>query len=154
MPWTKIEADWQRGLIAATAYAKVHGNLDVKTTLVTDGGFSLGQWLANRRKQALNNQLDPRRLKALKSLDTNWQTARSNSSRWETNYQAARAYAEKHGRLPTRKGSARDPAPEGHDFRRWLVEQRQVARSGRLTPERLAALNTLDPNWQGNAPAR
>jgi hypothetical protein len=151
MPWTVNEADWQKGLVAARAYAQAHGHLKAPTTHLTDDGFPLGQWLATRRKQALNNTLDPQRRQALQKLDPSWQTARTLQNRWDTNFQAARAYAAQHGRLPARKGANRDPAPQGHDFRRWLVQQRQNARSGQLAPERLAALNALDPNWRGTA---
>ncbi|TDC75640.1 DEAD/DEAH box helicase [Actinomadura sp. 7K507] len=149
MPWTVIEAEWQKGLAAARAYTQTHGDLHARTTFVTDDGFPLGRWLYGRRKQAINNTLDPQRLKALEALDPTWQTALSLQSRWDINYQAARRYAEKHGHLPRSRGAARDPAPQGHDFRRWLTQQRQNARRGHLTPERHAALDALDPNWRG-----
>jgi hypothetical protein len=154
MPWSLLDDEWNKGLAAATGYAAAHGDLDAPTQLVTGSGYPLGQWLATRRKQARTGRLIPGRRAQLDALDPNWHTARSRQSRWDANYHAARAYAGLHGHLPTGKGAAASPAPHGHDFRPWLREQRQLARRGKLPPERHIALAALDPNWRGPATPR
>ncbi|WP_433358877.1 Helicase associated domain protein [Streptosporangium sp. CA-115845] len=142
MVWSIIEEELRRGLAAATAYAAEHGNLDVPTMWETPEGFALGQWLATRRK--FPDRLAPQDRAVLDKLDPNWVTARSTKARWNTYFQAARAYVEKHGHLPRKTGH---PVPEGLDFRPWLNRQRQNAREGKLTPGRFGALTALDPGW-------
>ncbi|TDB88845.1 DEAD/DEAH box helicase [Actinomadura sp. KC216] len=148
MPWTLKQEDWRRGLAIATQYVTEHGNLDVPTNGDYDG-FPLGAWLQNHRKQVGTGRLRAERMQALNALDPAWHTRRSTHARWDSKYQAARDYVDKHGHLP-RRGS---PAPEGIDFRKWLVQQRQDARSGRLAADRIAKLDALDPNWRIDARA-
>ena len=146
MVWSLHEDDWRRGLAAAAAYAREHGNLDVSSSFVAKDGFPLGQWIGDRRTRARKGTLSADHKAALDRLDREWDTARSTQARWQAHFDAARAYADRHGRLPRHSS---DAAPEGLDFRKWLRVQRQSAKEGRLRPERRSALDSLDPKWLG-----
>lgn len=55
----------------------------------------------------------------------------------------ARAWAQETGHLCVPKGTHHDDFPLGA----WLIQQRRKAGQGRLSPDTLHALNTIDPWW-------
>lgn len=58
MIWkNKIETAWENGYHEARKYFEKYGNLDVAVSYVTENGFKLGGWIADRREQARANKL-------------------------------------------------------------------------------------------------
>jgi hypothetical protein len=78
MIWDAREDEWQRGIAVARAYREAHGDLDVPQSLVTNDGFKLGRWIANKRTGRTRGTLVANRIAALDALGMVWD-ARTNA---------------------------------------------------------------------------
>ncbi|MFL6072473.1 MAG: Helicase associated domain protein [Mycobacteriales bacterium] len=138
MVWEPHLDAWNDCLAAATEYYQTHGHLKMKPGgHKTPGGRDLGTWIFEQRTRHQAGRLTPSQIAALEAIGMIWRPA--------AYFDAARAYVERHGPLPT--GRPGEAEPSGLDFRPWLEAQRAKAARGRLAPDRIAALNDLDPNW-------
>ncbi|MFG1878025.1 Helicase associated domain protein [Sphaerisporangium sp. NPDC049003] len=137
---------WDARYKAAAAYAKQHGHLPTKPGAQHPApqGDDFRTWLREQRQLARRGTLTPARRAALDQLDPNWASGQSRQSLWDLNFEAALAYVKQHGRLPFGR---KDPVPQGHDFRPWLSQRRQLARANKLAARRRAALDDLDAGW-------
>jgi superfamily II DNA or RNA helicase len=72
MIWNIDEDDWQEGLALARAYRDAHGDLAVPQSFVTDDGFKLGRWIANRRTRRRRGVLSAHRIEELDALGMVW----------------------------------------------------------------------------------
>ncbi|MET8160361.1 Helicase associated domain protein [Sphaerisporangium sp. NPDC005289] len=145
MVWSIFGGDFEQGLAAATAYAQQHGDLDVPSAWITEDDFRLGSWLHSRRHRA--TRLPAEQRQALEALDPHWASRRKKADTWNRYYAAAKTYVDQHQVLPSQVTRNHLPPPEGLDFRDWLRDQRQLARQGKLSRERRAKLEALDPAW-------
>lgn len=131
-------AEWRRGLAAARRYHRTHHHLDIPQTFEDTDNYPLGRWLTWQRHLHTTGALDPARTAALERLGIVWNPHRQ---AWDRGHAHATAWAEQHGHLAAPVDEQHDGFPLG----RWLATQR--SRANQLTPQRAAALNTLDPWW-------
>lgn len=143
MVWEPLEEDWKRGVAAARAYRSANGNLHVPTTLVTEDGFRLGSWIADRRDARKLGRLSDDRIIQLDAVDMVWDT---NEEAWRHALAAARLYFNENGDLNV---SSDFVAYDGFRLGQWLSNRRARRRRGRgnLSAERIAELDELGMVW-------
>ncbi|MGW1887879.1 Helicase associated domain protein [Streptomyces sp. NPDC001970] len=162
---------WRRGIDAALAYARAHGDLRVPYGFAMPdsddwpgglAGFPLGRWIAEARRANGQGRLDEDRIEQLHRLGMVW-------SHFDTAFAeglaAARAWAGEHGHLLAPVDATWDGYPVGV----WLKNQRAAARRADLdtqrreedllpevndkgalaafSDERREALEEIDPSW-------
>ena len=139
--WDPFEDDYQRGLGYLKAYKAEHGDCRVPLRFTTKDGFKLGKWVSRRRNDYKIHRLTLDRIEALNALGFIW-------DQLEDDYQKGlgylKAYKTEHGdcRVPQRfrtKG--------GFQLGTWVTHRRNDYKVGRLTPDRIDALNKLGFIW-------
>jgi Helicase associated domain len=106
----------------------------------------VGSWVSNQRHSYATGRLAPDRVARLEATDGwLWATTRSRRGRpWEQSYNKLRRYIEEHG-------DARVPPDyvdeDGFQLGIWCAGQRTTRREGRLSDDRVAALDALGFVW-------
>ncbi|WP_432976706.1 Helicase associated domain protein [Dactylosporangium sp. CA-233914] len=133
------DAQWRRGLAAATAFHAEHGHLRVPAGHHHDG-LDLHTWLQGRRAEHQGGRLAPDRAAALTALGMIWRFR----AVWAEGLAAVQAFHREHGHLdiPCRT------RVNGVDVGTWLARRRQDARAGRLTPDERAQFDAMGMIWE------
>lgn len=129
------ESRWNAHLERLTAAVEQLGRLPRQCE-------SEGRWLADQREAAKKGKISHERRQKLDALVPGWDTKRDQV--WQARLETAVAFHETSGRMPKR----REPAGQ------WLVDQRQRARKGTLSPERRALLDQQLPGWDARSQGR
>lgn len=137
---------WERCFAEAVAYARAHGNLNVKAGEITGSGFPLGRWLAGlrraRRSESKTTILSDERIRALDDIGMIWNVS---ESAWEAHYAACAEYYRKHGDLAVPAGEV---TADGLKLGRWVRRMRTLHKSGALTAEQIARLDDIGMYWK------
>ncbi|MDT0307285.1 Helicase associated domain protein [Streptomyces sp. DSM 44917] len=136
--WNPLQADRERYMAAARAYARRRGDLDVRTDY-TEGGVKLGAWLLRVRTGGV--KISDEQRAELDGLGMVWDRA---ERRWQEMLAAARAYRERHGNLlvPVDFVVPGDPPLR---LGEWIVNRR--TEEATLPPQRRQALEELGMVW-------
>ena len=94
-----------------------------------------GTWLNNQRQSAKKGKLSEERIKKLEEIDKDWN--KSLEERCEENYEKLKKFYEENGRFPT----------QAEECGTWLNNQRQSAKKGKLSEERIKKLEEIDKDW-------
>ncbi len=137
---------WEQGLRLLTAYAHRTGapNPDsfyIENTEGTEGTFTLGAWAMSRRKQYRLGVLSPGRIAALEAI-RGWEWNPHNAA-WHRMFTHLERAADHHGTVAHITQTA---VIDGVNIGHWVMAQRTRHRQGRLTPDRVDALQAL-PGW-------
>lgn len=144
---------WEKNYLAAKAYYKTHGDLNVKSDYVTEDGVKLGSWLCSIRTYekigARQKYLTPERVKLLDDLGMIWGVT---DYIWERNYEAAAAYYREHGDLDV---PATYRTADGIKLGNWLYrirkerKERGKNQAGKesLTEEQITRLDEIGMVW-------
>ncbi len=151
MRWESVnDVSWERHYAACKAYHAEHGDLNVPGDYVTKDGLTLGKWIISvrnyHRNEIKSNYFTPEREQMLVDLGMIWDT---NDYLWQRNYDAAKAYFDKHGDLEVPKGWIQD----GVKLDNWLHDLRKKYRHdphvrGKLTDEQIAQMDALGMRWE------
>ena len=141
MIWDVREENWQRGIAAASAYHREHGDLRVSARFVTEDGFPLGTWITVRRSRHSQGTLSPERVAALDALDMIWEPY---EDEWGRGLSAARGYRDAHGHIRVPTSFVTD---SGFPLGSWISNRRTDRRANKLAPDRVAALDALGMIW-------
>jgi superfamily II DNA or RNA helicase len=139
MVWDPLEEDFQRNLDALRRYVAREGHARVLHNH-EDEGIRLGGWLGKQRVDYHRGKLTPERIATLNALGMVWDPLEEDFQR---NLDALRRYV-------AREGHARVPhkhEDEGIRLGGWLGKRRVDYHRGKLTPERIAALDALGMVW-------
>lgn len=137
MVWDNVhDIRFERNFREAQKYYEEHGDLNVPATYKTEGGFSLGAWLANLCTR--REMLSPDKIARLNSIGMIWD---KNRDRWYRNFAETEAYYRAHGELPADQKTA-----EGVHLGQWLASQRR--RREKLTEEQQRLLESVGFSWQ------
>ena len=142
--WSLFGEQWANGISAVTAYVAENGHARVPDSYVSLGGHRTGGWVGARRRDYAAGTLSADRIAELEAID-GW-VWNPFDEQWTTGLAAVTAYVTKHGdaRVPTSYVS-----PDGHRTGRWVSGHRNSYVTGRLTPDRIAELESL-PGWVWN----
>ena len=137
----RLEAAWEKGLIAAQKYRSDHGDLLVPVRYRDRNGFGLGEWIVYNRQRYLSGNLTQSRIERLEALGMVWNTS---SDQWEQNYAAAAQYYLEHGDLEV---PIRYETSSGFALGIWLGAQRAAYKAGDLNKDQIDRLNALGMDW-------
>jgi superfamily II DNA or RNA helicase len=145
MIWDAREDRWQRGIKAAQRYRKEHGDLLAPVSFIADDGFRLGTWLFSARQRRKAGSLSTQRIAALDALDMSWNPL---TDSWRQGLLAAESYRAEHGHLRVPNSFV---GADGYRLGIWISERRADRRRGKLSDERIAALDALGMAWNGRS---
>jgi hypothetical protein len=147
---------FERGLAALSLYVSREGHGRVPAHH-REGDLKLGEWLANRRAEALRGDLRPDRLARLRAVlpgfppAPRWSTRRGLRQELTPRFRHALALvasrAARDGLEQLRTGDRED----GLDLYAWVDHQRWARREGRLSPARIAAIQARIPGFPWSA---
>ena len=140
--WNKSRKnDWDECFERASAYYKEHGNLNVPPSYVVDGVW-LNKWL-NEQKLILQGKREGKTLTAaqktkLASIGLTAEEPRD--IRWQQRYAELKHYYDTHGnsKIPTDYTDS-----SGQNLYVWLTNQKQSAKSGRMSDDRKRKLRAV-----------
>jgi superfamily II DNA or RNA helicase len=146
MIWDQIEQFFQDNLAALRAFSEREGHARVPFTH-REGELQLGTWVSNQRKAHKNGQLSPERTAALEALGMIWDPLESD---FQENLAALRSFSEREGHARVPKAHREGELQLGS----WVSHQRIVYKRGKLSPNRIAALEALGMVWGGKKGGR
>ncbi|MEU5090660.1 Helicase associated domain protein [Streptomyces sp. NPDC021356] len=130
-----LSAPRRAGLAAAARYHAEHGHLKVPTNYEDTYGYRLGSFIAGQRAAHRRGTLTADWITELDELGMIWD---ENEAAFEGNMTLIEAFHTEHGHLAI---PAQSPGGQ------FLVDQRGLARKGRLPTTRHTRLTALDPDW-------
>ncbi|MCD8012427.1 MAG: Helicase associated domain protein [Lachnospiraceae bacterium] len=172
MIWGMTDYFWERNYEAAAAYYREHGNLDVSSTYVNADGIKLGSWIYRLRKDRKKHEKDQtgkaaptdkglrtdkesqpgkeplteEQIRRLDAIGMVW--TKTNDSKWERGYRAAKEYAAAHGHLLV---PARYVTEDGFALGRWISKQRSDYQSDKLPSARREKLESIGMVWRADS---
>jgi len=139
--WNPLDEQWSAGVAAVHTYAAVKGHANVPNNYVSPNGYRTGSWVSNRRLNYASGTLSANQIAELEAIP-GWVWSPL-AEMWATGVAAVRGYATEngHARVPRRYVS-----PDGHRTGVWVSARRAEYATGRLTPDRIAELESI-PGW-------
>jgi superfamily II DNA or RNA helicase len=137
--WDPFDDRWEAGLAVCLAWRVEHGSLATVRQDAVFNGFNLGWWLSQKRQDRKKNRLSEDRIAVLDGLGFVWV-----DEWWEEGLAACRAWSEAHGSLAT---VAQNAVFEGFTLGWWLQSRRKEKKQGRLSDDRIDALEELGIVW-------
>jgi superfamily II DNA or RNA helicase len=139
--WDPAGEDFTGGLATLAAFVAENGHARVPKDHVTAEGFDLGKWVLERRSARGRGRLTDEQICALDALGFIWVLRDDNFARGVT---ALEAFIDEHGHT-----DVPDKYVTGEGFRlgNWVRLRRQDRKAGRLSADRIAALDTLGFVW-------
>ena len=138
---TRLSSRWAQGLGALEAFVAARGHTRVPATHRTAEGFPLGFWVATRRQDRQARRLTDEQTAALDALGFAWDPREEDFARGLAEL-GAFVTAHRHAQVSTAHRT-----PDGFALGAWANSRRQDRRAGRLTEERIAALDALGFVW-------
>ncbi|KAL7449292.1 hypothetical protein ACHAWC_001363, partial [Mediolabrus comicus] len=120
------------------AYKKKHGD-----TLVQQRSGPLGHWVNKQKQLRREGKLHKERIRLLNEIGFDWGTEIGPNTPWMDRYDELEEYKEKHGHTIVKQRSG----PLG----RWVDNQRQLRREGKLSDEKIQLLNEIGFVWNVRA---
>lgn len=150
--WEPMDDQFSAGLQALDRFIVDHQHANVPRDYPKVQGIALGRWLHERRQDYKNSRLHEDRIAALNARNISWEPQ---DDRFSAGLQALDRFIEEHQHANVPVGY---PKIQGISLGSWLSSRRQEYKKGRLSEDRIAALNARDPFWttggQGKAPVR
>ena len=147
MAWNAVSAKWERGYAEAAAYYEQYADLEVPTKYITESGLKLGAWISYQKDAYQKGLLSTERIHRLEQIGMNW--GERNYRRWMEQYHAAERYYQVHGDLNV---PANYVTEDGIKLGKWIATLRHARKKQtdvrtKLTPERIAMLDTIGMQW-------
>ena len=139
--WDPYEGDFREGLHALKAFVALHHHARVPPAYRDPDGYPLGSWVSVRRSEYRAGRLVPERAAILQGLP-GW-TWDKRSHNFDRGLEALHTFGRVHGHARVPRGYR---APAGFSLGSWVLQRRRDYRLGRLSPERVAALEAM-PSW-------
>ena len=145
MIWNVPDYLWEQNYMAALAYYRKFGNLEVDSGYISDDGIKLGKWLSLLRTRRNNNSelfnLTAEQIKALDELGMCWEGKRQ--SKWNAAYREAREYYNTYNNLDVPKGYKSE---SGFELGEWIRNQREYG--PRMCEEKRKRLEEIGMIWK------
>lgn len=147
MAWNAVSAKWERGYAEAAAYYEQYADLEVPTKYITESGLKLGVWISYQKDAYQKGLLSTEQIRRLEQIGMNW--GERNYRRWMEQYHAAERYYQVHGDLDV---PANYVTEDGIKLGKWIATLRYARKKQtdvrtKLTPERIAMLDTIGMQW-------
>jgi superfamily II DNA or RNA helicase len=139
--WKPFVDDFDEAYAALEQYVEAHGTARVPPGYRTPDGFWLARWIAKRRTAYHNGRLSAEQVAALERLP-GWSWDPRDDD-FHAGLAAFRDFVAQHGHARVPHGYV---APDGRRLRVWISGRRVDYHAGRLSAERVAALERI-PGW-------
>ncbi|MFE7800385.1 Helicase associated domain protein [Nocardia sp. NPDC057440] len=139
--WDPFTTRWETGIAALHRFRAEHGHLSVAADYRSAEGHRLGEWLVQCRTRQRAGKLSAERVAELEALGVDWDSL---AVKWEAAIVALRAFhtAHGHGNVAVSYVNA-----DGFELGQWLRKRREQYQTGTLPEEHIAALESLDVDW-------
>lgn len=142
--WNRFDAAWNESYGRLVQWAATHGDVKIPRGYRTSTGFEFGQWPAIQRREYRAGTLDPERIALLEALPGwSWNPARDS---FDTGYSYLEAFLKETG---SASPSQSEITHDGYKLGFWVQAQRRGYQLGKLSPERINALEALK-GWTWN----
>ncbi len=146
MIWDQPDYVFERNYAAALEYFHLHGDLNVPVNC-TFQGVKLGIWIRNLRavKKKKNGYatLSQEQIQRLEQIGMCWEDRLT--ALWNQGYAQAKNYYEAQGDLNVLLSYVSET---GYPLGKWLYQQREAFRKGKLPAERVSFLDALEMPWK------
>ena len=151
--WDPNTSAWTQMIDFLRTHHAEHGHIrfpsDTRTPPGVAGrdGVDISDWFTRVRHRRDNGRLSAEHIAELDALGMNWERDADKKAQWWASYDLAVRWHARHGHLrvpTTRRGSSK----ERDALYSWLARQRTAYNNGTLAPDRIAALEKLDIDWQ------
>jgi hypothetical protein len=146
--WDPNEADLQGWLSALKQFAEREGHITVPIGHEESFGgedYNLSTWIRGHRSKYRNGRLSAERVAALEALPGwNWDPREAN---FQNKLGALKQFAQREGHLRIPNGHRELWNGEEVLLRSWCSNLRNIRRAGKISPERIAALEAV-PGWE------
>ena len=143
--WNVIDTAFEEGLAHAREYRLTHDVLDPPRNAVMDDGYQIGKWINSMRQRykrtGHNSPLSDAQIAALDHLNIVWEGTAE--QKWERSYAEAKRYFQLHGHLTV----PHDLVQNGIQLWRFLNNQQNLYRKGRLSAENVRRLEEIGIRW-------
>lgn len=149
MAWDVIDYWWEKNYMAAVEYYKANGNLNIPSSYVNPDGVKLGSWICRLRSLRFGTRncrgLPPtdEQIARLDRIGMLWEPRIAN--KWDTGFNAAKAYAKKHGDLLVPQHYVTE---DGYKLRNWINRQRLLYRTDKIDQVRKQKLDSIGMVWE------
>ena len=131
----KIYKPWEERFSELAVYKEKNGDCNVPKSQ-----GALGRWVDTQRQPRTKGKLSREHAEQLKGIGFNWDTQKkSKDKRWEERFNELAAHKEKNGDC--------NVTPKQGALIRWVYNQRQYFKEGKLSQERTTALDGIGFNW-------
>ena len=149
---------WTRMYKLAENYFRKHGNLEIPQRFKTmngiikdENGYNLGTWINRQRQEYKKGKLSDDRIELLEKIGMRFENV-LNIIFWTKMYLLAETYFKNYGNLEISKKfktlNGIDYDENGYKLGKWLTNQRQAYKKGKLSPERKELLDQIGMVWE------
>ena len=149
---------WTRMYKLAENYFRKHGNLEIPQRFKTmngiikdENGYNLGTWINRQRQEYKKGKLSEDRIELLEKIGMRFENV-LNIIFWTKMYLLAEIYFKNYGNLEISKKfktlNGIDYDENGYKLGKWLTNQRQAYKKGKLSPERKELLDQIGMVWE------
>ncbi len=152
---------WDEYYNLAKAYYEHHGNLEVKSSFMTENGYDyspsgyqLGAWIRMQRQSrngVKSTNISNEKIDLLNAIGMRWENLNP-MDKWMRKFELAKKYYEHHGELEVPKMFATkngyDYDAEGERLDTWISFQKRAYKEGTLTEEQKELLDSIGMRWE------
>jgi len=138
--WNPLDDAWESKFTALQRYARLHGHSSPKTKEVFEG-VRIGEWAQSQRTAYKVDSMPSLRILKLEGLPE-WSWGNTQAAKWNEAFSLLKQFCEREGTSVVAPSVVEDGFPLG----RWVQNQRQMFKQGRLTEPRRTKLEAL-PGW-------
>ncbi|MFI3163507.1 MAG: helicase associated domain-containing protein, partial [Bacillota bacterium] len=142
MVWEPTDT-WLQSYEEAKQYYKIHNNLDIPATFVTQNGTQLGNWYRGIKSAYQQSTLSDERIKLLEQIGMQWSSV--NERVWLTIYEEAKQYYAEHGDLIV---NLKYVTENGTNLGIWVQTQRMNYKKNSLSNTQIQLLEQIGMSWQ------
>jgi len=149
---------WTQMYKLSEVYFKKYGNLEIPQKFKTlnginydEKGHNLGTWIGTQRQAYKKEKLSKEKIELLEKIGMRFENVH-NIIDWNEMYLLAETYFKNYGNLEIlykfKTLNGIDYDENGYKLGKWLTNQRQAYKKGKLSPERKELLNQIGMIWE------
>ena len=149
---------WTQMYKLSEVYFKKYGNLEIPQKFKTlnginydEKGHNLGTWIGTQRQAYKKEKLSKEKIELLEKIGMRFENVH-NIIDWNEMYLLAETYFKKYGNLEIlykfKTLNGIDYDENGYKLGKWLTNQRQAYKKGKLSPERKELLDQIGMIWE------
>ena len=149
---------WTQMYKLSEVYFKKYGNLEIPQKFKTlnginydEKGHNLGTWIGTQRQAYKKEKLSKEKIELLEKIGMRFENV-LNIIGWTKMYLLAETYFKNYGNLEIKQNfktlNGIDYDENGYKLGKWLTNQRQAYKKGKLSPERKELLDQIGMIWE------